>query len=168
MERTSSNISLEDDLQNGNEEKRSMEETELESAARLFESRKVLSWQNQLKLRAFVLSFILGILFTCISMKLNLIVGTINFRPQNTTFHNRSRSKRTRAPSNNNWTSTPPLPTTPTAPTSETSKTKRENYASTTSSSCDTTSETGAVMRCTHCASEKMPQWRTGLLGSNM
>ena len=41
MEQTYSNISLEDDLQNGNEEKRSMEETELESVARLFESRKV-------------------------------------------------------------------------------------------------------------------------------
>lgn len=91
----------------------------------------------------------------------NNIAGTINFRPQNTSFHSRSRSKRTRAPSNNNsWTSTP----VPTTPISETSKTKRENYSSATSSSCET-SETGVVRRCTHCASEKTPQWRTGPLG---
>ncbi|CAH1419784.1 unnamed protein product [Lactuca virosa] len=84
----------------------------------------------------------------------NNIAGTINFRPQNTSFHSRSRSKRTRAPSNNNsWTSTPPVPTTP---ISETSKT---------SSSCETTSESGVIRRCTHCASEKTPQWRTGPLG---
>ncbi|KAL7610145.1 hypothetical protein Lser_V15G14185 [Lactuca serriola] len=84
----------------------------------------------------------------------NNIAGTINFRPQNASFHSRSRSKRTRAPSNNNsWTTTPPVPTTP---VSETSKA---------SSSCDTTSESGVVRRCTHCASEKTPQWRTGPLG---
>ncbi|KVH91212.1 GATA transcription factor 4-like [Cynara cardunculus var. scolymus] len=92
----------------------------------------------------------------------NNIAGTINFRPENTSIHSRSRSKRTRAPSNNNsWTSTP----VPTTQISETSKTKRETYSSTTSSSCDTTSETGIVRRCTHCASEKTPQWRTGPLG---
>ncbi|CAI9292308.1 unnamed protein product [Lactuca saligna] len=86
----------------------------------------------------------------------NNMAGTINYRPENASFHNRSRSKRTRAPTNNNnWTSTPPLPT-----TSISGKT----YSSPTSSS-DTTSEPGLVRRCTHCASEKTPQWRTGPLG---
>lgn len=92
----------------------------------------------------------------------NNIAGTMNFRPENTSFHSRSRSKRTRAPSNNNsWTSTP----VPTTQISETSKTKRETYSSTTSSSCDITAEAGVIRRCTHCASEKTPQWRTGPLG---
>ncbi|KAI3829166.1 hypothetical protein L1987_03282 [Smallanthus sonchifolius] len=73
----------------------------------------------------------------------NNIAGTINFRPENTSCHSRSRSKKTRAPSNNNsWTSTP-------APTT----------------SCETTSEADGIRRCTHCASEKTPQWRTGPLG---
>ena len=58
-----------------------MEEIKLESIERLFESWKVSPSQNQLTFRAFVFSFILGIIFRCIVMKLNLIVGTINFRP---------------------------------------------------------------------------------------
>ncbi|CAI9299044.1 unnamed protein product [Lactuca saligna] len=77
MERTSSNISREDDQQNGNGEKRSTDAAELESVERIFESKKVPSWQNQLTLRAFVVSFILGILFTFIVMKLNLTTGII-------------------------------------------------------------------------------------------
>ncbi|CAH1433353.1 unnamed protein product [Lactuca virosa] len=77
MERTSSNISREDDQQNGNGEKRSTDAAELESVERIFESKKVPPWQNQLTLRAFVVSFILGILFTFIVMKLNLTTGII-------------------------------------------------------------------------------------------
>ena len=77
MERTSSNISREDDQQSGNGEKRSTDAAELESVERIFESKKVPSWQNQLTLRAFVVSFILGILFTFIVMKLNLTTGII-------------------------------------------------------------------------------------------
>ncbi|XP_076946610.1 GATA transcription factor 4-like [Bidens hawaiensis] len=79
----------------------------------------------------------------------NNIAGTINFRPENTSCHSKSRSKRTRAPPNNNsWTSTP----------------QKEVYTSSTSSS-ETKSDSGGVRRCTHCASEKTPQWRTGPLG---
>ncbi|KVH88244.1 GATA transcription factor 4-like [Cynara cardunculus var. scolymus] len=93
----------------------------------------------------------------------NNLAGTINYRPENTSFHSRSRSKRTRAPTNStSWTSTTPLPT---ASISEKQTTKLETYSSPTSSSSDTTSEAGLVRRCTHCASEKTPQWRTGPLG---
>ncbi|KAJ0478661.1 putative transcription factor C2C2-GATA family [Helianthus annuus] len=78
----------------------------------------------------------------------NNIAGTINFRPENPSFHSRSRTKRTRAPSNNtSWASTP-IPTTHSSETS-----------------CETTSEPNVARRCTHCASEKTPQWRTGPLG---
>lgn len=58
-------------------EKRNTDAAELESVERIFESKKVPSWQNQLTLRAFVVSFILGILFTFIVMKLNLTTGII-------------------------------------------------------------------------------------------
>ncbi|MFS7948790.1 putative oligopeptide transporter, OPT superfamily [Helianthus anomalus] len=45
-----------------------------DSVEKIFESKKVPPWQNQLTLRAFVVSFILGILFTFIVMKLNLTI----------------------------------------------------------------------------------------------
>ncbi|KAH6837650.1 YELLOW STRIPE like 7 [Perilla frutescens var. hirtella] len=48
-----------------------------ESVEKIFESKEVPSWQKQLTLRAFVVSFILGILFTFIVMKLNLTTGII-------------------------------------------------------------------------------------------
>ncbi|KAF8389628.1 hypothetical protein HHK36_024147 [Tetracentron sinense] len=43
----------------------------------VFESKEVPTWQDQLTLRAFVVSFILGILFSFIVMKLNLTTGII-------------------------------------------------------------------------------------------
>lgn len=49
----------------------------LDSVERIFESKEVPSWQSQLTLRAFVVSFILGVLFTFIVMKLNLTTGII-------------------------------------------------------------------------------------------
>ncbi|XP_076886447.1 GATA transcription factor 4-like [Bidens hawaiensis] len=77
----------------------------------------------------------------------NNIIGTINYRPENTSFHSRSRTKRTRMPTNNtSWTS-------------------MSSYTSPTSSCSYTKSEAKVVRRCTHCASEKTPQWRTGPLG---
>ncbi|KAK1418768.1 hypothetical protein QVD17_27915 [Tagetes erecta] len=81
----------------------------------------------------------------------NNIAGTINFRPETPSFHSRSRTKRTRAPSTTTtttWTSPPPTPTTQISDTSP-----------------ETTTDSGVVRRCTHCASEKTPQWRTGPLG---
>nr|GEW49838.1 dol-P-Man:Man(7)GlcNAc(2)-PP-Dol alpha-1,6-mannosyltransferase [Tanacetum cinerariifolium] len=87
----------------------------------------------------------------------NNVAGTINYRPENTSFHSRSRTKRTRAPTHNTtattWTS------------SSTTPVKIESYSSPTSSSSDNTTEGGIVRRCTHCSSEKTPQWRTGPLG---
>lgn len=79
----------------------------------------------------------------------NNITGTVNYRPENTSsFNSRSRSRNCRGPVNNtSWTSSStPVP-----------------YTSSTSASNDTTSENGR--RCTHCSSEKTPQWRTGPFG---
>lgn len=61
-------------------QKKRRDEDELEEKAsieRIFESKEVPPWQNQLTLRAFVVSFVLGILFTFIVMKLNLTTGII-------------------------------------------------------------------------------------------
>ncbi|XP_059623312.1 probable metal-nicotianamine transporter YSL7 [Cornus florida] len=55
----------------------SKNEVEEESIERVFESKEVPPWQSQLTLRAFVVSFVLGILFTFIVMKLNLTTGII-------------------------------------------------------------------------------------------
>lgn len=51
--------------------------TELSSIEEIFSSEEVPSWQKQLTLRAFVVSFILAVLFTFIVMKLNLTTGII-------------------------------------------------------------------------------------------
>lgn len=47
------------------------------STEEIFSSLEVPSWQKQLTLRAFVVSFVLGVLFTFIVMKLNLTTGII-------------------------------------------------------------------------------------------
>lgn len=47
------------------------------SVERIFEGTAVPPWQKQLTFRAFVVSFVLGILFTFIVMKLNLTTGII-------------------------------------------------------------------------------------------
>nr|DAD32412.1 TPA_asm: hypothetical protein HUJ06_011263 [Nelumbo nucifera] len=47
------------------------------SFERTFECKEIPPWQNQLTLRAFVVSFLLGILFTFIVMKINLTTGII-------------------------------------------------------------------------------------------
>lgn len=48
-----------------------------ETVEKIFETQEVPTWQKQLTLRAFFVSFILGILFTFIVMKLNLTTGII-------------------------------------------------------------------------------------------
>ncbi|XP_050937949.1 probable metal-nicotianamine transporter YSL5 [Cucumis melo] len=50
---------------------------ELMSVVRIFEAQEVPSWQNQLTVRAFAMSFGLSVLFTFIVMKLNLTTGII-------------------------------------------------------------------------------------------
>lgn len=47
------------------------------SVERLFEDQEVPSWRKQLTIRAFVVSFVLSILFSFIVMKLNLTTGII-------------------------------------------------------------------------------------------
>lgn len=53
------------------------EAKEVQSIEMIFKDIKVPSWQSQLTLRAFVVSFVLGILFTFIVMKLSLTTGII-------------------------------------------------------------------------------------------
>ncbi|KAL2247135.1 probable metal-nicotianamine transporter YSL7 [Sesamum indicum] len=48
-----------------------------ESVEKIFESREVPPWQKQLTFRAFIVSFVLAVLFTFIVMKLNLTTGII-------------------------------------------------------------------------------------------
>lgn len=50
---------------------------ESSSIEEIFSCKEVPSWQKQLTLRAFVVSFVLGVLFTFIVMKLNLTTGII-------------------------------------------------------------------------------------------
>ncbi|KAG6401101.1 hypothetical protein SASPL_137946 [Salvia splendens] len=56
---------------------RSMELMEDECIEKIFESKEVPRWQDQLTLRALVVSFMLSILFTFIVMKLNLTTGIV-------------------------------------------------------------------------------------------
>ncbi|XP_009798435.1 probable metal-nicotianamine transporter YSL7 [Nicotiana sylvestris] len=60
-----------------NESHLEQEEESTQSVERIFESKEVPTWQSQLTFRAFFVSFILGILFTFIVMKLNLTTGII-------------------------------------------------------------------------------------------
>ncbi|KAL6959733.1 putative metal-nicotianamine transporter ysl7 [Sarracenia purpurea var. burkii] len=53
------------------------DETNTESIERVFECKEVPPWQSQLTVRAFVVSFVLGVMFTFIVMKLNLTTGII-------------------------------------------------------------------------------------------
>ncbi|XP_051146593.1 probable metal-nicotianamine transporter YSL7 [Andrographis paniculata] len=53
------------------------EEEEAASVERIFERQDVPTWRGQLTFRAFFVSFVLGILFTFIVMKLNLTTGII-------------------------------------------------------------------------------------------
>ncbi|CAN8269165.1 unnamed protein product [Cochlearia groenlandica] len=62
---------------NVEEDEEEEEEEEEESVEKIFESREVPSWKKQLTLRAFVVSFMLSILFSFIVMKLNLTTGII-------------------------------------------------------------------------------------------
>ena len=58
-------------------EKENQEEEEEMSVERIFEGKEVPSWREQLTVRAFVVSFVLSVLFTFIVMKLNLTTGII-------------------------------------------------------------------------------------------
>ncbi|KAJ6402295.1 hypothetical protein OIU84_014395 [Salix udensis] len=59
------------------QDRKKKEEEDGFSVERVFENQEVPSWRNQLTLRAFVVSFVLSILFSFIVMKLNLTTGII-------------------------------------------------------------------------------------------
>ncbi|XP_057492576.1 probable metal-nicotianamine transporter YSL7 [Actinidia eriantha] len=63
-----------DDKEREKDKAETEEETSIE---RIFESKEVPSWKSQLTVRAFVVSFFLGVMFTFIVMKLNLTTGII-------------------------------------------------------------------------------------------
>ncbi|PON47723.1 Oligopeptide transporter [Parasponia andersonii] len=67
------------DVQNDNDpnQKKKENDNEALSVERIFESKPVPSWRNQLTVRAFLVSFVLSIMFTFIVMKLNLTTGII-------------------------------------------------------------------------------------------
>lgn len=82
--------------------------------------------------------------------------GTPNYQSQ-PSFHSRSRSKRSRAPSlANTWITSIPQSHIP----MHTNYNNNNHHNSPISSTSNSDPR-----RCTHCASEKTPQWRTGPLG---
>ncbi|KAG5565458.1 hypothetical protein RHGRI_001372 [Rhododendron griersonianum] len=98
----------------------------------------------------------------------NSLAVNVNLRPDASS-HGRSRSKRSRAAAptifNQTWTSSPESA----APTVAKSKSKRnESSPSSSEQTGDRHSPSpseNSARRCTHCASEKTPQWRAGPLG---
>ncbi|KAH6799343.1 YELLOW STRIPE like 7 [Perilla frutescens var. frutescens] len=77
MESMSISIRKETD---GDDDERSLVaggEADDESVEKIFESKEVPAWQKQLTVRAFLISFMLSILFTVIVMKLNLTTGIV-------------------------------------------------------------------------------------------
>ncbi|KDP28810.1 hypothetical protein JCGZ_14581 [Jatropha curcas] len=87
----------------------------------------------------------------------NSLAGTINVQSDASFSGKAVRSKRSRGtvPNGSPWTSSPETA----SPATGKSKLKKDtNRASSPTAN-------GGVRRCTHCASEKTPQWRTGPLG---
>ncbi|KAK4573939.1 hypothetical protein RGQ29_031753 [Quercus rubra] len=75
-EREDNGFDPENHNQEEEEKKKHLKEEEL-SVERIFENQEVPSWRKQLTVRAFVVSFVLSILFSVIVMKLNLTTGII-------------------------------------------------------------------------------------------
>lgn len=94
---------------------------------------------------------------SCIEFPADSLSGTINIRSE-TSFCAKARSKRSRGTAIN---ATPWISSSPEIPSPTTGKLKSKKEINRASSP---TAE-GGVRRCTHCASEKTPQWRTGPLG---
>ncbi|XP_048138335.1 probable metal-nicotianamine transporter YSL7 isoform X1 [Rhodamnia argentea] len=67
----------EDEPKDERHAKKEEEEEMMMTVERVFESKEVPSWRQQLTLRAFMVSFVLSILFSFIVMKLNLTTGII-------------------------------------------------------------------------------------------
>ncbi|KAJ4957333.1 hypothetical protein NE237_014116 [Protea cynaroides] len=87
----------------------------------------------------------------------NEITDTTNFRPE-ASVPGRARSKRSRAASTHrSWTSLPE--------NNNLVSVMMGEQSSPSSSTSSSSPSSGGVRKCTHCASEKTPQWRTGPLG---
>ncbi|XWS45873.1 hypothetical protein CRYUN_Cryun14cG0016600 [Craigia yunnanensis] len=89
----------------------------------------------------------------------NSLAGTLNPRYDHLSFSSKTRSKRSKAPTTSNTTTWTTMSEEAATLTGK-SKAKKEIQRQA-SPLAD-----GGVRRCTHCASEKTPQWRTGPLGS--
>ncbi|XP_071724814.1 GATA transcription factor 4 [Rutidosis leptorrhynchoides] len=94
------------------------------------------------------------------SLTVNALGGaTLTVRSDTSAFTSKSRTKRSKAATaNNNWITTSSSPLEPITPVAVKSRQKHSH------DSPPSEGEAG-VRRCTHCASEKTPQWRTGPLG---
>lgn len=91
------------------------------------------------------------------------ISGTVNLKYESP-FHGRTQSKRTRlTAANSMWTSLPE------SDTAGIGKSQTKSTGSRSSSSDKkkeiSSSTTSRIRRCTHCAAEQTPQWRTGPMG---
>ncbi|KAK4848125.1 hypothetical protein QYF36_009533 [Acer negundo] len=91
------------------------------------------------------------------------IAGTVTVRSDASLLSGRGRGKRSKA-TNSNATINSTSTTTWTWTSSESGNSRQKREAQQLQPSSPTTPE-GGVRRCTHCASEKTPQWRTGPLG---
>ncbi|XP_062073284.1 GATA transcription factor 4-like [Humulus lupulus] len=94
------------------------------------------------------------------------IPGALTY-PNDASFSGRARSKRSRVPitgANTSWgsISTPPPELESSSSIAAKTKSKREASPSNVNAA---SSASGGARRCTHCASEKTPQWRTGPMG---
>ncbi|KAI3407580.1 uncharacterized protein J3R85_020867 [Psidium guajava] len=76
-DRVESGCGLEDEPKDKMHARKEEEEEMVMSVERVFESKEVPSWRQQLTVRAFVVSFVLSVLFSFIVMKLNLTTGII-------------------------------------------------------------------------------------------
>ncbi|KAJ0047523.1 hypothetical protein Pint_16636 [Pistacia integerrima] len=77
QEEVENGFNSEEDSDKKGKKQQEREEEEEFSVEKAFENRPVPSWRGQLTMRAFVVSFVLSILFSFIVMKLNLTTGII-------------------------------------------------------------------------------------------
>ncbi|KAF4401864.1 GATA transcription factor 4-like [Cannabis sativa] len=97
------------------------------------------------------------------------IPGALTY-PNDTSFAGRARSKRSRVPitgANTSWgsISNQPTPQELESSSSISAKTKSKREEASGSNVNPSSTVSGGARRCTHCASEKTPQWRTGPMG---
>uniref|UniRef100_A0A7N0TD98 GATA transcription factor n=1 Tax=Kalanchoe fedtschenkoi TaxID=63787 RepID=A0A7N0TD98_KALFE len=91
----------------------------------------------------------------------NALTGTL-MSQSHTSIPSAARSKRSRQ---RTWKASTSLISSSTAPQIDRSRTKRQETNSMSEFVDDSSSSSGGVRRCSHCASEKTPQWRTGPMG---